>query len=306
MVYQVKFCLRFWIQLFLQIFFVFTFTVGSGCHFEKPDPASQAMAILEKHPSDFLDQLRALDALTCQEGHLPSLPWLDIIYLQSHALQMQMNKLSTDSEKVLLFTHFIFDSLNIQPVLETNEIANSLPSQVLNHHAGSCVGISLVALALSHQINFPLFPVFLPGHLFLRYQSETYRQNIETLKGGIARTDSFYQVTFMLPKRPWYHLKNGNSNQALVALLFNMANLHLQNSEYQTALTEYKLVEKYLPQFPEAEGNMGVIYLKNHEPEKARKLFLSSFAGDSISAAIKLYLKPPDPEPPTTEPSVPN
>src|SRR4051812_42902443 len=40
----------------------------SACRLEKPDPASQAAAILHKHPSDFQDQLVALDALAAREA----------------------------------------------------------------------------------------------------------------------------------------------------------------------------------------------------------------------------------------------
>lgn len=271
------------LALALQIFI-------SGCKIERPDPVSTAAAIFHKRPSNFLNQLTALNALASAEAGMPVTSWMEILYHQSARLKPQLAAAITDSARVALLNSWVFDTLGMVAVPDANDLQTSLPSQVLEKQKGSCLGLSLVYLALGQYLDLPLFPVLLPGHIFIRFRSKTYTCNIETLRRGLARTDTFYYETFFLDKRPWYQLKEGEPKQALSALLFNLGNLHRIAGHSKFALGEYQLVLETLPGYPEALGNEGATLMAAGELAAAENSFLASLKGDSLGQAAKKNL----------------
>ena len=255
----------------------------TGCKLERPDPASAAAAILHKHPSDFLSALTALDALASAEVGLPAVPWLDLLYRHSSLLKPLLKNAGSDSEKVSILNAWIFDSLSVVTQPDSTHLAGSLPSRVLTSNQGSCLGLTLLYLALGQTLQLPLRPVLLPGHIFVRFRSQTYTCNIETLRRGLARSDDFYRQEFFLDKRPWYTLSDGDPKQALAALVFNLANTHRSRGELKYALTEYQLTEEAIPGFPEALANQGAVLLATGAVKDAEMKLTASLAGDSIN-----------------------
>ena len=266
----------------------------SACRLEKPDPASQAAAILRKHPSEFRDQLASLDALAMREvaelepAAMPAgRPILaESVYAYATRLKPRMAAATADSSRIAVLNAFFFDSLGIVALDSDTTLAASVPSLALAHRRGSCVALVLLYLAVGRALDLPLSPVFLPGHVAARLRRGAEPAiNIETLRRGIARSDSFYRETFSLGKRPWYSLADGKPDQALAALLFNMANARRARGETGTAAEEYRLVAEALPGFPEALGNLGVCALAQGDRESAARSFREALAGDSLSAA---------------------
>lgn len=266
----------------------------SGCRLEKPDPASQAAAILRKHPADFQDQLAALDALAAREvaelepAAVPAArPILaESLYAYRTRLKASLAAAASDRERIDRLNAFFFDSLGIVPLDADTTLAASVPSLALAHRRGSCVALGLLYLAVGRPLGLPLAPIFLPGHMALRLRPAAGDPiNIETLRRGIARSDSFYRETFALGKRPWYSLSDAEPGQALAALLFNMANARRAFGDLGIAAEEYRLVAEALPAFPEALGNRGVCALREGDRETAARLFREAFAGDSLSPA---------------------
>lgn len=268
----------------------------AACGLEKPDPASQAAAILHKRPSGFLDRLVALDDLAAREleaadgesggsaAPLARTMLAESLYAYASRLRPSMAAAASDSVRADLLAGFFFDSLGIVPAPEDTGLASSLPGRVLATRSGSCVGLVLLHLALGRELGLPVYPVFLPGHVFVRFRSETHMRNIETLRSGLARSDSFYRETFALPKRPWYDLSDGRPEQALGALVFNLGNLHRRQGRRHEALWEYRLAEGLLPGFPEALGNQGAVLLASGNLDSARVMLEAALAGDSLAA----------------------
>jgi regulator of sirC expression with transglutaminase-like and TPR domain len=267
----------------------------AACRLEKPDPASQAAAILRKHPADYQDQLVSLDALAMREvaelepsALPPARPILaESLYAYRARLAPLLAAAASDRERVDRLNAFLFDSLGLAALDADTTLAASVPSLALAHRRGSCVALGLLYLALGRSLDLPLVPVFLPGHMALRLRrpaGETF--NVETLRRGIARADSFYRAAFSLGKRPWYSLSDARPDQALAALLFNMANARRARGDCGAAAEEYRLVSEALPGFPEALGNQGVCALRLGDRDAAERFFRSAYAGDSLSPAL--------------------
>jgi regulator of sirC expression with transglutaminase-like and TPR domain len=262
-----------------------------GCRLERPDPVAQASAILHTHPADFIDQLSTLDAMAAKEVGLPSSASLpESLYRQSVRLKPLLARASGDSAKVAILNAWVFDSLAISPIDDSDDLAVSLPSRVLAERKGSCLGLTLLYLALGRSLDLPLRPVFLPGHIFVRYRSDAYACNIETLKRGLARTDSFYRENFSLRSRPWYTLRDGEPKQALAALVFNLGNAHRARGDWKYALEEYRLVEEAIPGYPQALCNQGAALLVTGDRKAAETKLLAAWEGDSLALPTRRNL----------------
>ncbi len=281
----------------------------TGCRLERPDPASQAAAILNKHPSDFPDQLASLDALALREMKFlrsdsaagkdaaagvafPDRSVLaESLYRYSQRLRPALASLTADSSRIALLNAFLFDTLAIVPDTVGDDLAASIPTLILQRRRGACVGLTLMYLALGRSLDLPMVPVFLPGHVFVRYLSPRGSpRNIETLRGGIARSDSFYRETFALRKRPWYSLADARPEQALAALVFNLGNAHRAAGDLAAAKAEFGLAENAVPGFPEALGSLGACLLWEGEKAQAREKFLAALKGDSLSQPALINL----------------
>lgn len=250
---------------------------------EKPDPASQALAILNKRPATFQDRLLALDRLAAEEAGLPGRHALaESLHHHSRRLEGLLSAAAGDSERVGILNAFIFDTLSLAPIADDSSLASSLPSRLLADRKGGCLAFALLYLALAERLELPLFPVFLPGHVALRWRGDSLVRNIETLRRGLARSDSFYRETFSLTSRPWYRLADGRPDQALAALVFNLANLHLSQGRLAAARDEYRLVLERLPAYPEAAGNLGAALLRLGDREAAVVELRTALAGDSL------------------------
>ncbi|MEO7424492.1 MAG: transglutaminase family protein [Fibrobacteria bacterium] len=300
----------------------------SACRLERPDPVSQAAAILNKHPSEFRDQLASLDALALREWResnvteitkypersilaeslfaysrrlkpvLAALPGArdqadsDANRFASARIHLDSARSRLDSARIAVLNAFIFDTLGIAADTVGADFANSVPSLVLQRRTGACVGLTLLYLALGRYLDLDLVPVFLPGHVFVRYLPQGgVPRNIETLRRGIARSDSFYRERFSLDKRPWYSLADARPEQALAALVFNLANMHRAAGDLKTSKEEFRLVESVLPGFPEALGSWGACLLMEGDKTAARVRLLAALSGDSLSAPAALNLE---------------
>lgn len=263
----------------------------SACLPPKPDPVAQTAAILHKHPSDFLDQLSALDGMAAREIGAPAdTPLVAFVYRDASRLKPRLFG-RPDSEQIAILNAWVFDTLRIEPVFVDTTLVSSLPSRVLATRQGSCVGLSLLYLALGKALDLPLRPVFLPGHIFVRWRSASLTRNIETLRRGIERSDAFYDSAFALARRPWYRLADAEPKQALGDLVFNLGNTLRARGDWKGALEEFRLAEEMIPGMPEALGSQGAALMTLGDYAGAKEKLQQSYAGDSLSEPTRLNLE---------------
>lgn len=265
--------------------------LAGACRLEPPDPASQAAAILRKHPADFTDQLVSMDALAAREvaylepGSAPAtrISLAESLYAYATRLKPALAAAESDSARIAALNAFVFDSLGMAALEGDTTLAASVPGIALSRRKGSCVALVLLYLGLGRALDLPLVPVILPGHVAVRLRRGAEARNIETLRGGIARTDSFYREAFSLGKRPWYSLADAAPAKALAALLFNMGNARRAHGDAASAAEVFKVVEEILPGFPEALGSLGVCAWMLGDGDTARARFRAALAGDSLA-----------------------
>ena len=261
-----------------------------------PDPALEESAILEPTSSSLLNKVIALENISAREfpGQAPKLSSLQdsLEQYRQRLLASGFSSLSR-AHRAEALSLFLFDTLRLQSSENVDSLNFSLPTQVLRNRKGSCVGLSLLLMTLAEKMDIGARPVFLPGHLFVRLASGTGAwRNVELLRKGLARSDSFYLESFQILGRPWYRMLSSEPEQALAALIFNLGNAHRNTGAIAIALGEYRLARQVLPGFPDALGSEGAMLLVLGETMEARKRLEESLAGDPLShAALENYAK---------------
>ena len=210
----------------------------------------------------------------------------EIISLEA---QLTDNLPSTNLSKSARLKHliaFVYDTLKMEPVFRRGYPEDYLLPSILQRRQAACMGLSSLFLTLGNSLELDLKPVFLPGHVFLRMESEGEIINVETLRFGLNREDEFYRNYFHLHKRRWHDLSTRNETQFLAGLIYNFGNaLREQGYPFQ-AMKAYQVTEKYLPNFPEALGNLAILYMENGKRDSAEILFAKVLRNDSLSVLV--------------------
>jgi tetratricopeptide (TPR) repeat protein len=193
----------------------------------------------------------------------------------------------SEDRRAEILAHFLFDSLQLKSLDGGEDFGLSLPSRILRDRKGSCAGLALLLMALAEKTGHEARPVFLPGHLFVRLKSGSAPsaswRNVELLRGGVARSDSFYADAFQLRRRPWYRLVSREPSQVLAAFYFNRGNAYRDAGRPERAIEEYRRAENLLPGFPEALGSEGALLWSRGSGREGREKLEKSLAGDPLS-----------------------
>lgn len=111
----------------------------------------------------------------------------------------EMTGESTDPiHRINTIKHYLFSIFKMSYDFSdpfANKRSNRTLSGILDTKKGSCVTMPLLFLVLAQRLNYPIHPVLLPQHMFLRYSAIPKGiYNLEvTSDGDIFRPDSFYK-----------------------------------------------------------------------------------------------------------------
>ena len=139
---------------------------------------------------------------------------------------------------------------------------------VLETKKGVCTGLSMLYLSLAERLHLPIYSVAVPGHLFVRYDDNKIRINIETTDKGTSHSNSYYARHFQVSHRKLY-LVNLNKKQTIGYLLSNLGLAYRNQGKIDEAMAEWKKTISIVPDYPDAHSNLGLVYLKQGNLEKA-------------------------------------
>lgn len=129
---------------------------------------------------------------------------------------------------------------------------------VLLRRRGNCLGLSSLYLALGERLRLPLHGVLAPGHFFVRYDNGRSRRGVELFKQGKQMPIKWYLRKYKIPVKNPLYLRNLTPRQSLAVLRYNLANEHRRRGNLRTALEHYQQVVALLPDFAEAQANLGL------------------------------------------------
>jgi tetratricopeptide (TPR) repeat protein len=99
-------------------------------------------------------------------------------------------------------------------------------SSVLRDGAGSCVGRTLLYLAVAERLELPLHAVEAPGHVFVRWDDGKVLRNVEVTDRGAEHPDSWYVEAHSIDPRDvevGVFLANVSKRRVLSMLLSNQS-----------------------------------------------------------------------------------
>ncbi len=174
-----------------------------------PAAGSGIETILEGVPREGapFDFTRAALALSRIADPVMDTAWCeDEINAMAEEIRPGLEKARSAGEKIAAVNRVLFESRNFK----FDETANSYAmrkrfasgrietanyesfERVLRDRRGICVSFSLLYIMLAEKLGLPVYPVFMPGHVFVRYEGRDGRVNIETTAEGQSAADSYY------------------------------------------------------------------------------------------------------------------
>lgn len=159
------------------------------------------------------------------------------------------------------------------------KLQNRYLNGILDTKKGSCVTLPLLYLAIAQRLGYPVYPVSVPQHFFLRYvDTQLKNQNIEASGGGGYVPDDEYIEVLQVSKKA---LKNGaylrtlTYREYLADLLSEEAIYWAIQKKYKKAIHYLELSVKINPKSPEIHSTLGKVYanyskLLEEESEEGR------------------------------------
>ncbi len=139
---------------------------------------------------------------------------------------------------------------------------NHFLDRVLARKQGNCLGLTAIYLLLAERLSLPLKGVYVPSHIFVRYEHAGVRFNIETGEKGAEVEDGMYASDFSLTERRPYLRSLGKKEIVGVYLKSLGANFSRKGSE-ERAIRLYREAAVFYPDLPDVYFNVGVSLQRN-------------------------------------------
>ena len=109
--------------------------------------------------------------------------------------QVRLNTINNILYKKMGFSYDLSDP-------KVRKSKNRYLNGLLDSKKGSCITLPLLYLIVGQRLNYPIYPVIAPSHLFLRYiNSSSNNINIEATSKGKTFTNSRYIRDFSISKQ---------------------------------------------------------------------------------------------------------
>lgn len=158
------------------------------------------------------------------------------------------------TEKIFRLNTFLFEEWGLVADTVGKDVGSSCLTRVLDERRGSCVGITALYLCLGERLNLPLHAVLVSGHVFVRLANNGNPWNIETLRKGIMRSDSFYAEYFCEQEKAAC-IRNLSTREFIGVCYFNLGNAYRKSGFYEDAVLKYEQALAWFPEFREAKEN---------------------------------------------------
>lgn len=175
---------------------------------------------------------------------------------------------------------FLYDELGIEYQFEYKDDiekdSTAFLHTVIETKTGTCMGLSMLYLALAERLGLPMFGIALPEHVLVRYDDGTTRLNIEpSLKGTFPTDEELKTNSSLAPEavQNGVYMRSLGKKEMLGTLLTVRATRLRKAEEFERALCDLAQVERYIKTLPGLYYCRGVIYRKLGEWNRAIEAF---------------------------------
>jgi len=163
---------------------------------------------------------------------------------------------------------------------------NYLIEGVLTRKRGNCLGLSLLFLSLAERFDLPFRGVYVPGHMFIRYEGSDASVNFEFAEGGAQWPDARYRSTFRLSADGPY-LRSLSSGETTSVLLKSLGAAYAKQGRHREALDLYAAAARLYPGLPDVPYNAGVSLQRLGRGEEAAAMYRRAIALDPDMAQAR-------------------
>jgi regulator of sirC expression with transglutaminase-like and TPR domain len=190
---------------------------------------------------------------------------------------------ASEEEKIAAIAAWMNSPRGIVPV-DAPDDTDLVPSLAWQRRRGGCTALAWIWIRLGKALDLELRPVLLPGHVTLRTKGGRF---VETLRGGLERTSTFYDSAFQLAKRPAYRLETSDSDVLEASLIVHRGLLLWKRQDMMESENCFRKASELVPGMPEAEGNLGLVLEARGDLPGAREHLAFALAGDSLNEKAK-------------------
>jgi tetratricopeptide (TPR) repeat protein len=150
--------------------------------------------------------------------------------------------------------------------------SNFFLNKVLDEKKGSCVGLSILYLALAERLNLPIHGVSLPEHMMIRWDDRKFKRNIEVVDKGEWVTNIHSQQWRAIPQESiekGVYLKNISKKGVIGIQLLIRGKTYLDNGDFNSAIQDYNKALEINPNYAEAHHGLGRAYEEKREFDSA-------------------------------------
>jgi hypothetical protein len=170
-----------------------------------PGPGSPELARILLRPERDLDVALGATLLAGEDDPTVDVAAvLDEVDRLAWGLRLHLRRCGEDpASRLDAFNRYFFDELGFRASQhrtrdDEERLAGLLIHHVLRRRRGHCVGLSSVYLALGLRVGLPVFGVSAPNHVFVRWDGEGLRRNVELTSRGLSLSDDDYVQRFRI------------------------------------------------------------------------------------------------------------
>ena len=153
-------------------------------------------------------------------------------------------------------------------------------NRLLDTKLGNCFTMPLLYVAVGQRLRWPIYPVSMPDHYFVRYVDPAFHeQNIEATSGGAYVTNERYAKDFLVSKtgrRKGTYLRTMTYREFLGSLVGHMAVKHARSENMDKAIAYLTVATKLNSRDVGAWANLVAInriMAKRSSGSEAKKYF---------------------------------
>ena len=181
--------------------------------------------------------------------------------------------METDPRRIIsTVSNLLFNEWKISFNENRDTVRYLYPHLVVAEKQGSCVGMSLLYLLIAEKLGVPVYGVRAPGHMFVRYDNGRERYNIETLRNGEVMDDAWYRQRWSIRDTVLYSLDNLATGEVLAVVRYNLGTIFMHQRNYEKARRHLEEAGRLMADFPEAQGNLALVYDAQGHPAKGLQL----------------------------------
>ncbi len=217
-------------------------------------------------------------ALLIAQNEYPNLnidDYLSIFEQMSKEVNVYLPSSSYPLKIIQGINHYLFEYLKFRGNTQNYyDPRNSFLNEVINRKLGIPITLSLIYLEVAKRINFPMFPISMPGHFLLKPDFENAGIFVDPFNQGeiLFPQDCEEKLSYLYQQpikiQPHFLAPVGNK-QVLNRLLNNLKLVYLNQQQLERAL---KIITGLLMLDPFNQGELrdrGIVYFQLGDIPKA-------------------------------------